>query len=141
MAYIDDNQVFIKTRELGELITQTSAYEEMRAAEAAVRDNASASEMLTVFSAHQHALEALFGMDDPDPDAIKLHTETMRQLQTQLNDMSVVAEMNSARQSFSGLIQQVNQVLGFIVSGETQASGGCGGSCAGCSGCASRGRS
>ncbi|MDR1570033.1 MAG: YlbF family regulator [Oscillospiraceae bacterium] len=137
MDQTNENYVFIKTHELGEAITSSSIYTAMRETEARVRENAEASEALARYAAHKAALESLFRADDPDPDAIRLHTESMQSMQSELNDMPIVAEMNEARREFSKLIRQVNQVLGFIVSGETDITS-CGGSCEGCAGCGAR---
>ena len=127
------NQVFEKTRELGELITQTTVFTKMRAAEERVIDDASASVALDALSEHQTALEHLFASGEPDAEVIKQHTETMQKLQARLKEMPIVADMNRAREEFSGLIRQVNQVLGFVVSGDMMQSG-CGGGCEGCAG-------
>ena len=128
------NEVFVKTQALGEALLESPEYKAMREAEEAVRNHETASSLLEQFGAHKHALETLFEQENPDADAVRLHTESMQSLQKQLNDTDVVAAMNQARRVFSQVIQQVNQVLQFIITGETE-SEGCGGNCSGCSGC------
>ena len=55
--------------------------------------------------------------------------------QQQLTAMPAVDAMTSARQQFSELMNQVNHVLEFIITGELPQSGGCSGNCSSCSGC------
>jgi len=49
------------------------------------------------------------------------------------NDMAFHSAYEQAQSSFTQLLQQVNQVLQFVVTGETEP--GCGRSCSGCAGC------
>ena len=128
------NDIFVKTQALGEALLESSEYKAMREAEEAVRNDESASLKLEQYGAHKHALETLFQQESPDADAVRLHTESMQSLQKELNDTEIVAAMNDARRAFSQVIQQVNQVLQFMITGEME-SGGCGGNCSGCSGC------
>lgn len=128
------NEVFEKTQALGEALLESPEYKAMREAEEAVRNHETASVMLEQFGAHKHALESLFEQENPDAEAVRLHTESMQSLQKQLNETDVVAAMNEARRAFSQIIQQVNQVLQFMITGEMESSG-CGGNCSGCSGC------
>ncbi|GHU72975.1 hypothetical protein AGMMS49992_10140 [Clostridia bacterium] len=136
-----DNEVFRCTQALGEALADTDAYLFMREAEAAVRDNPEASEALTRLSAHKAALTSLMEDSDMDSEAVKLHTQMIYDLQASLGEMPLVERMQEARQAFTSLISQVNQVLAFMVADNVEDgttagySSGCGGSCAGCSGC------
>ncbi|MEG0766986.1 MAG: YlbF family regulator, partial [Clostridia bacterium] len=129
-------EVFEKTQALGEALLQSEEYQVMRKAEDAVREDMEASTAIGEFAAHKHAMETLLSQDSPDATAVALHTESMQKLQTQLNGMEKVIEMNQARKAFSQMLSQVNQVLRFIIAGETaEAEGGCGGNCDSCGGC------
>ena len=55
--------------------------------------------------------------------------------QQTLNAMPAVDAMTTARQNFSELMNQVNHVLEFMITGEVEQSGGCTGNCASCGGC------
>ena len=60
----------------------------------------------------------------------------MDQLQEQLHAIEDIAALTQARQAFSDLIDQVNQVLRFIVTGQIQPDQeSCSGSCSSCGGC------
>jgi cell fate (sporulation/competence/biofilm development) regulator YlbF (YheA/YmcA/DUF963 family) len=138
---MDNNQVFIKTYELGEAINASPVCIKMREAEEAVRLNPSIENGIERFMAHQNALQSIFSVGErldggEVMEAIKLHRESMKAIQDELNEMPEYTQMQEARAEFQDLIAQVNQVLGFIVQGETeQAVASCGGSCASCAGC------
>ena len=47
---------------------------------------------------------------------------------------SDIKAMNDAQTAFSEVLNQVNQVLRFVITGQVD-EGGCGGNCSGCTGC------
>ena len=85
------NEVFEKTRELGEAIQRSDEYLTLKAAE-------------------------------------------------HMNMVDDIIHLNQAQKAFSTLIDEVNSVLRFIVTGEmpSEDKGGCSGSCATCHGCGSK---
>ena len=53
-----------------------------------------------------------------------------------MKEIDEVQELNRAREQFSGLVNQVNQVLRFILTGEMgDGEGDCTGNCSSCAGC------
>ncbi|MDR2506183.1 MAG: YlbF family regulator [Oscillospiraceae bacterium] len=140
---MDSNQVFIKTYELGEAINGSPVCIKMREAEEAAKRSPAIENGTERFMAHQNALQTIFSMgenlDGGVVDAIKLHRESMKAIQDELNSIPEYTQMQAARNEFQALISQVNQILGFIVQGDTeQATASCGGSCSSCAGCAGR---
>ena len=59
----------------------------------------------------------------------------MDEAQQALNSIAAVDAMTTSRQQFSELMNQVNRVLEFIITGELADQGGCSGNCSGCAGC------
>ena len=53
--------------------------------------------------------------------------------------LELVRAMQDARNQFTQMMENVNQILRFIITGETEESGGCSGSCESCGGCSSCG--
>ena len=73
---------------------------------------------------------------NPDPGALKRLSDEMDADQERLQMMDDITALTQARGEFTGLINQVNQVLQFIVTGRMDdPDGGCSGSCATCGGC------
>ena len=58
----------------------------------------------------------------------------MDETQEKINMIDDIIAMTQARSAFSDLINQVNQVLQFIVTGQVNEEGNCSGSCASCGG-------
>ena len=84
-------------------------------------------------------IEALLETDNPDAEALKKLSAEMDACQQRLSMIDDVQALTEARENFSGLIEQVNQVLKFIITGQMdEPKSGCGGSCGSCGGCKPR---
>ena len=81
------------------------------------------------------ALASGTAMSAGSADEIARFSQEMDDAQQTLNAMPAVDEMTTARQNFSELMNQVNHVLEFMITGEVEQSGGCTGNCASCGGC------
>ena len=134
------NQVFLKTRELGDAIMQSEEYKAMKVAEDRAMANAEAAAAMSQYMEARQKIEALLEKDNPDPEALKKLSAEMDQTQERLSLIDDVQALTEARENFSNLIEQVNQVLKFIITGQmTEPKSGCGGGCSGgCGGCSSR---
>ena len=130
------NMVFEKTRELGEALMASDEYRAMKAAEDAAMANAEAAGLMSRYLETKSKLEEILHSGEPDPEAISELGSAMEDIQGQFQNVPDIIEMNRARDEFDNLINQVNQVLHFIITGETEENTeGCTGSCATCPGC------
>lgn len=131
------NPVFEKTRELGEAIMNSEEYKLMKAAEKKAMQNADAAMTMGKYLEHKSALEELLAQEHPDAKVLSEHSQAMDEMQQRLQMIDDIVNLNEARSGFTALINQVNQVLRFIITGEMDdpnAEGGCGGSCEQCGG-------
>ena len=130
------NQVFLKTRELGDAIMQSEEYKAMKEAEDRAMANAVAAAAMSQYMEACQRIEALLEKDNPEPEALKKLSAEMDETQQRLSLIDDVQALTEARESFSNLIDQVNQVLKFIITGQmTETKSSCGGSCGSCGGC------
>ncbi len=132
------NPVFQKTRELGEALMQSEEYLAMKAMEDRAMGNSEAAETMGMYMEKKQTLEEMLMSEDPDAEQLRALSAQMDELQEQLQMIDDIRELTEARNNFSNLIEQVNGVLRFIITGETadEDEGGCGaGGCEGCSGC------
>ena len=127
------NAVFEKTQELGDALMQSDEYKAMKAAEDVAMKNAEAAALMTSYIEHKNQLDELTRVSRPDAAAIAEHTQAMADLQAQIQEIDDIAALSKARADFSRLIDQVNQVLRFIITGQVD-DGGCGGNCSSCGG-------
>lgn len=129
------DNVFKKTRELGEALLQCEVYLQMKDAEDRAMANPEAAQTMAAFLEKRGELQNLMHSDNPDPGAMKRVSEEMDDLQDRLQMVDDIVALNDARNEFNSLIGQINQVLQFIVTGRMDESSGCAGDCSACSGC------
>jgi len=123
-------------RALGEAIVESEAYKNMQVTEKAAMSDSAVTDAMARYLELKEALGNLMCQPDPDPELMARYGQEMDEIQQQMNNMPVVDEMTSARQQFSELMNQVNRILEYIITGEVeQTGGGCSGNCSGCSGC------
>lgn len=132
------NMVFQKTRELGEALLQSDEYKAMKQVEERAMGNAEAALTMGKYMEVKQQIEEMLMTEDPDPELLRNLSQQMDELQEHLQMIADIQELTDARENFSGLINQVNKVLKFIITGEMDdpdEEGGCGGGCASCGGC------
>ena len=128
------DNVFKKTRELGEALLECDVYLRMKDAEDKAMANPEAAQTMAAFLEKRGALQAMMQSDNPDPGAMKRLSEEMDDLQDRLQMVDDIVALNDARNEFNSLIGQINQVLQFIVTGRMEESS-CSGDCGSCGGC------
>ena len=128
------DNVFKKTRELGEALLESEVYLRMKDAEDKAMANPEAAQTMAAFLEKRGELQSMMHSDNPDPGAMKRISEEMDDLQDRLQMVDDVVALNDARNEFNSLIGQINQVLQFIVTGRMDESG-CSGDCGACGGC------
>ena len=130
------DEVFKKTRELGEALLNCETFLKMKEAEDRALSNREAAELMGSFLEKRGMLHEMMQGDNPDPGALKRLSDEIDADQERLQMMDDIVAMTEARNEFNGLINQINQVLQFIVTGRMdEPEGGCTGSCDSCAGC------
>ena len=130
------NQVFAKTRELGQALIESEVYQNMKAAEDKAMQNKEAADAMSKFLELRGQVQEMLAGENPDSAVLKKLSDEMDAQQERLQMMDDIVAMNEARGEFSNLINQVNQVLQFIVTGRIGSDdSSCTGSCSSCSGC------
>ena len=127
--------IFEKTRELGKALLECETYQRMKEVEDRAMQNAEAAGLMSAYLESRQALTALMESENPDPVAMKRLSDEMDAAQEKLRMIDDIVELNEARAEFNSLIEQINQVLQFIVTGNMQTDSGCSGNCSACSGC------
>ena len=131
------DNVFAKTRELAHALIESEAYQNMKIAEEKAMKSPEAAETLAQLMEKRSQLENLITKEDFDAGEMKRLSTEIDELQVRLQMMDDIAKMTAAREEFSSLMAQVNQVLTFVITGQMD-EGGCTGSCSSCSsGCPS----
>ena len=126
--------VFQKTRELGQALIESEAYQQMKAAEDKAARNQEAADTMNHYLELRGQIQEILSRENPDSAVLKRLSDEMDATQEKLNMIDDIAAMTQARAAFSELINQVNQVLQFIVTGQVPEEGDCSGSCSTCGG-------
>lgn len=129
------NEVFLKTRELGEAILKSEEFALVKKAEEKALQNAEAAETMGKYLEAKGEMDKIIANGEKDWAKVKVLSDTMNSLQERMNLIDDIKALNDARENLANLINQVNSVLRFIVTGEMDtADGGCSGSCETCGG-------
>ncbi|MBE5773014.1 MAG: YlbF family regulator [Clostridiales bacterium] len=130
------DKVFQKTRELGQALLECEVYANMKEAEERAMKNQEAAQLMASFLEKRTQIQQMMQEGNPDPGAMKRLSDEMDADQERLQMMDDIVALTQARGEFTGLINQVNQVLQFIVTGRMDdPDGGCSGSCETCGRC------
>ncbi len=127
------NAVIEQARLLGEAVVASEEYRAMRLAEAEMESDAAAGALRREIAAVQDERRTLAASGDEA--ALQALSGREDGLRSALNALPSVTKTMQAREAFSQLIERMNRVLEFTVTGGVSNSGGCSGSCAGCRGC------
>ena len=128
------DEVFAKTRELGEALLECEVYKNMKAAEEKAMGNEEAARLMGEMLEKRSAIQEAMHEPNPDPAALKRMSDEMDGIQERLQMMDDIVQLTQARGEFNSLINQINQVLQFIVTGRMD-DGDCSGNCSTCGGC------
>jgi len=123
-------EVVEKTRELGEAIVASKEYREMQLAEAEAESDPAAVQL-------ENSVREAVGLlqretEDARRQELSLQLEALKQ---SLAALPVIERRDRAREGFSRLMEQVNNVLQFTITGEISALSSCSGNCGSCGGC------
>lgn len=122
-------------RALGEAIVASEEYKNMQVTEAAAMGDPAVAEAMARYMELKNKLGEVMCSPDADADTISTLGREMDEIQQTLSAMPAVDAMTTARQQFSEVMNQVNRILEYIITGELPQQGGCSGNCSGCSGC------
>lgn len=122
-------------RALGEAIVDSEEFKNMQIAEKEAMTDTAATEAMGRYLELKEALGNVMCQPEPDPEQIAKYSEEMDEIQRALNATPSIDAMMSARQKFSEMMNQVNKILEFMITGEVEQSGGCSGNCSSCGGC------
>lgn len=122
--------VIDKARELGELIQSSDEMTRMKQAEIAQEADENAKELLKEFNMQRMNLARDMQKGDISrEDAIKKNNAAFDEL---LEKSEVIKEYIDAKKEFDALVNQVNQILNFYITGQDP---NCTHDCSTCGGC------
>ncbi len=128
--------VLEQAEQLAESILDSDEFIRMRLAEQAVTKDEEASRLISDFIEKRNRVENMLAENNLDKGELTAAGDEMDAAQKKMNNFPMIQAMQSARAEFTNMMNKVNALIRFVVTGETeQPKSGCSGSCEGCSGC------
>ncbi|MBQ8536220.1 MAG: YlbF family regulator [Clostridia bacterium] len=130
-------KVLKQAQVLGELILDSDEYKAMREAELAVTKDENCTAMIMKLAELRQKVEDILSSNEMDHSALAEAGKELEDMDAQVSELPLVKKMQEARGQFTYMMDNVNQIIRFVITGETgeEHEGGCTGSCSSCSGC------
>ena len=128
-------KVLEQARLLAEAIAESDVYQKMHQCENDAMKDAEATRAIADFVEKRQKVESLLAEGNMDHTALAEDSKAMEDAEKKVNEQPKVRAMQEARGEFTQMMNNVNQILRFIITGETEDNSGCSGSCESCGGC------
>lgn len=129
-------QVLMQAEKLAQSIVDSEVFITMRRLENELTKDEQAAAIIMEVSEKRQAVEAILASCDLDHEALAKAADSLETAENAMEANELVTALKKARAEFSQMMSNVNQILRFVVTGETgEEEGGCSGSCGSCGGC------
>lgn len=125
-------EIFEKARELGEAIIESKEYKELKAAELAQENSEEAMALLKEYSEIRSRLAEEIQKGDVSEERIAQIREELEAAYEKTTTNELITAYINAQRTFQAVIDQMNNILSFHITG--QIPGGCSGNCSSCGG-------
>ncbi len=127
------SEILTKARELGQAIVDSEEYKALKAAEEKQETNEEAIALLVEYNNVRKALAEEINKGEVSDERMAEIRAELEACYEKVMSNCVIGEYYAAQQKFDAIVQQMNAILTYFITGEI--SGGCSGNCSGCSSC------
>lgn len=128
--------VLNQAEKLAQAILDSEIFINMHKLENTLTKDEKATAVLVAVSEKRQAVEELLAASDMDHNALAAAAQDLEEAESVMNENETVAALREARGQFTSMMEKVNQILRFVITGETgEEEESCSGSCSSCSGC------
>lgn len=120
---------------LAEAILESDEYIRMRLMEQAAMKDEDATKLVASYAQKRSRVENILSMNNMDAVELGKASEELNSAEKQMDENQLLKDMRAARADFTDMMNKVNQIIRFVVNGETGDEGQCTGSCESCGGC------
>lgn len=122
---------------LGEAILESDEYIRMRLCEQAALKDERASVLVAEYSQSRTRVEDLLSSNNLDHAELAKAGTELENAEKAMDEYGLLKKMREARAAFTEMMTQVNGLIKFVVTGESdeKEASGCSGSCSSCGGC------
>ena len=129
-------KVLEQAEQLAGSIIDSEEFIRMRLAEQAATKDVEATRLISDFIEKRQRVEKMLSENNLDQGELVTAGDEMEAAQKTMNSNPMIQAMQGARADFTNMMNQVNALIRFVVTGESEeAPSGCSGSCDSCSGC------
>lgn len=128
-------KVLQEAQKLAEAILESDIYQNMHKCEQEAMKNPLATQAISDFVEKRNQVEGMLAANDPDRLALAKLSAEMQTAEKNLDAIPSIKAMQDARGKFTQMMENVNQILRFVITGETEEEHSCGGNCGSCGGC------
>ena len=128
---MNNEQIFEKAKELGEIIARSEAKRRADEANRALTTDAEAVDLISAYNEkRQEKLEA-FAEKQPTAEEAQAINEFLQEEFNKIAENATIQEYIEANRNFESVLNQMDQIIKSAISGGQ----GCSGSCSTCGGC------
>ena len=129
------NEIIEKAQELGTMIAESPESKRVSEASDKMNANEEAVELLKTYNENRKkATEKLRGTNPSKEELAEFKAYVQAEFEKAATN-ELIAEYIEASREFDNMVNQVNAVLSYFITGQESAEGGCSGNCSSCSSC------
>ena len=126
-------EIIEKTKELGALLQASEQVHRYNNAKAAYDENVELQKLIQEFNLQRMTLMNLAAAEEPDEKRTEELEERIKAIYAEVMENPATIELEASKEELQALLNQVNAVISFYVTGEEP--GGCTHDCSICGGC------
>ena len=131
------NEIIEKAQEIGKMIADSEENNRLAAAAEAMNNDEEATAMLRTYNENRKTATESLREKDPTKEDLDNYRNYVQAEFEKIVENKLIAEYIEASKEFDLLVNQVNAVMSYFITGQEQVSaeGGCSGNCSSCSSC------
>ena len=128
-------KVLNQAEQLAETILESEEFIKMRLSEHAAMKDEGTTRLIADYTEKRQLVEGLLTSNDMDHEALAKASTELADVEKQIDEHPLLKQMQQARGEFNEMMKQVNKLIRFVVTGESdEEPEGCTGSCESCGG-------
>ncbi len=129
------NTIIEKAQELGTLIAESPEKERVSVSGDKMNNDEEATTLLRQYNENRKAATEKLRGKEPTKEELEEYRNYVQAEFEKIAANPLIAEYIEASREFDNMVQQVNAVLSYFITGQEAAEGGCSGNCSSCSSC------
>ena len=128
-------KVLAQAQLLAQTILESEEYVNMHQAEEAAMKDEKATLLIAAYQEKRRRVEDLLSTPNMEKGDLAAAGEELENVENAIDENEVLNRVRTTSAVFSAMMEQVNHIIRYVVTGEEEEEHECGGSCGSCSGC------